>query len=237
MKKFMSTTCLVVLSSFFVIPNHANATMYSFFDLTGLDNTRIWSLSKATDINDAGIVVGHWLDNAFAYDSHTGVFVHHISEASDSYAYSINNDNQIYGYGRSLSFSNWRVGPHNFIYDFDYGYYSILTEPLNFSGENSDIELDDSGQLVTKAEYLGPANLLDLLPENSGWGSLNPLAINSSGQIVGSGRLFSDGIDSSVYQRAFLMTPITSQVPEPTTLFVFGMGLSGIFISRLKKKK
>lgn len=67
----------------------------------------------------------------------------------------------------------------------------------------------------------GMTDLNDLLIGPTDWHLNQALAINSSGQIVGSG-------EHNGVSHGFLLTPVTADAPGPTTLSLFGLGLSGI---------
>ena len=89
-------------------------------------------------------------------------------------------------------------------------------------------DIDNSGVIIERtqdemlAEYTGPTDLFALLPTNPGWDSLTPVAMNSSGQIVGWGKLTVPLTSFNIYP--FLMTPI----PIPPAVYLFGSGLLGL---------
>jgi probable HAF family extracellular repeat protein len=72
----------------------------------------------------------------------------------------------------------------------------------------------------------GMRDLNDLIDPASGWVLYQTSAINSAGQIVGTGR----NPDGNV--EAFLLTPI----PEPATLALVGTGLLTFLVGRRKKR-
>jgi len=155
---------------------------------------------EAYDINEAGQIVGHWQDNAFFYDPIAGMNGRPINDPRpmDSYLTGLNNSGLAVGY---IS------GCEQIIYDFSSNSYYGTGE--YFCGGP---DIDDSGNIIERtyaemlAEYTGPTDLFALLPTNPGWDSLTPVAMNSSGQIVGWGQL-------TDYPRPwesfpFLMTPV-----------------------------
>ena len=110
-----------------------------------------------------------------------------------------------------------------------------VTDLGNTDGEyTSVVDINDVGQII------GPFGLWEngivtapnsLLPKNSGWESLSLLAINNSGQIVGSGSFHGKG-------RGFLMTPGFESVPEPNLalgLLAFGAFGAGAMVKRQRQ--
>ncbi len=71
--------------------------------------------------------------------------------------------------------------------------------------------------LTPRALGYGGLDLNTLLPPNSGWILTSATGINDAGQIVGF------GIDPSGTYSGYELTPIPSQVPEPSVLAFFGL--------------
>ena len=92
------------------------------------------------------------------------------------------------------------------------------------------LAVNDQGQVVgngflyTGGQFLSLRGLLPA-PSTSQWSTLNATGINDAGQIVGQGLI--DG-----QEHAFLMTPEASQVPEPSTLLIFGLASAAFALRR-----
>ncbi|MDR3620719.1 MAG: hypothetical protein P4L85_15310 [Paludisphaera borealis] len=98
------------------------------------------------------------------------------------------------------------------------GEWKNLSKVPGYEGGQG-VALNNLGQIVgTDFLYDGSTirKLTDLIPPTSGWSGLHPKDINDSGWIVGQGT-----IDGKLH--AFLMTPVDAQVPEPSTILVWGV--------------
>jgi len=89
---------------------------------------------------------------------------------------------------------------------------------------NNKDQVVGTGFLYSDGQF---TSLQSLLPSTSHWSNLNATGINDAGQIVGQGLI--DG-----QEHAFLMTP--QNVPEPTTLTVFTLGLATFVARRLFRR-
>ncbi len=77
-----------------------------------------------------------------------------------------------------------------------------------------------NGFLYAGGQFLSLQSLLPA-PLSSQWSNLNATGINDAGQIVGQGLI-------NGQEHAFLMTPHGSQVPEPSTLLIFGLASAAL---------
>jgi len=172
----------------------------------------------AYDINEAGQIVGDWADNAFFYDPVTGINVRPFFPATvgNSYFSGLNN------LGLAVGLATGNI-MGKVVYDYNTNTYMGVGERISLYPD-----IDDSGAIIERsrtemlAEYTGPTDLFALLPTNPGWDSLTPVAMNSSGQIVGWGKLTVPLTSFNIYP--FLMTPI----PIPPAVYLFGSGLLGL---------
>jgi hypothetical protein len=160
-----------------------------------------WSFAHAYDINNAGMIVGDWQDNAFAFDIVNGVFLPRFTTTGNSYATGINNPGQIVGHAQDLP--DGTGGLHTFMYDPLTQVYSVITGGFN----NFAFDIADDGTFFTRT-YSGPtgAQLLSLLDPSLGWLSLTPRAINDAGVIVGWGR------QATGDDRAFVLIPTPYEI-------------------------
>jgi hypothetical protein len=67
--------------------------------------------------------------------------------------------------------------------------------------------------------------------DSEGWSRLyTAFKLNSAGQIYGS------GVRANGHHVSYLLSPIQTPVPEPTTILLFGIGLAGVFVNYRKKR-
>jgi probable HAF family extracellular repeat protein len=159
--------------------------------------------STAIDINDQGVVVGADQSGAFRWTQAGGV--RHLAGLGTTHedgAKAINNLGQIVGY----SYSD--------VYQTTHAVYFSPTGPVDLGtlpGLSVAYDINDRGQVVG-VRNLGQAFITDiytkkmvdlntLIPPNSGWYLGSASAINSQGQIVGSG-------DYRNQAHAYLLTPV-----------------------------
>jgi uncharacterized membrane protein len=168
--------------------------------------------STATSINDKGQVVG-WSNiatdwkppsnpqnyftpeptHAFIYQNGKMTDLGTLPGYQDSAATAINAMGQIVGH---LSNTQDSISTAS---------YSLISSPLHAA--------------LWEPNSTSPIDMNTLLPGGSGWMLQDATGINASGQITGWGTL-------NGQEEAFLLTPgagDASAVPEPTSLFVFGL--------------
>jgi probable HAF family extracellular repeat protein len=189
-------------------------------------------------INDLGQVAGMAGDGtghpiAAIFANGVVTRVPRLSGAGDSAAWGINNQGQLVGGG-------YRTQSHPFMFD-----GSQLHDLGTLGGKSGDaLGINNLGQIVGSAalsqaqdgfrshaflyENMKMLDLNDLIPAESGWVLLRAVAINDVGQVLGEGS--HDGVLTS-----FLLTP--TAVPEPTTLAMFGVGIVGYALRRVRKRR
>ena len=218
--------CILLIGSLSISETAHSYTILNLGELTadalGYDHPN-WG--AAYDINEAGQVVGDWQDNAFFYDPVAGMNARPIPNAANpnSYFSGLNDSGLTVG---------WTSDERRVIYDPGTDTYT----PID-GGSPNYADINNSGTIIERsyaemlADYAGPTDLLSLLPTNSGWDSLTPVAMNSSGQIVGYGQLTDNpGSPGALYP--FLMAP----VPLPAAFWLFGSGLLGLAGMARRKK-
>ena len=177
--------------------------------------------SEARAINRSGQVAG-WSSlfpsptggspHAILYSASTGMkSIGTLPNGSVSEAYDINASGQVVGYSYTTSTGT----PHAFLYSASTGMQDLGTLGGSFSHA---LGINDSGQVVGNSSpptgrthaflYSGGQmqDLNSLIPADSGWELISAIAINTSGQIVGSGIINNQ-------TRAFLATPDTPTPP------------------------
>jgi probable HAF family extracellular repeat protein len=175
--------------------------------------------SEARAINDSGQVVGYsqlfpsptgGSPHAFLYSGGQMQSLGTLPNGSVSEAYDINRSGQVVGYSYTTSTGT----PHAFLYS-----GGQMQDLGTLGGSLSHaLGINDSGQVVGNSSpptgrthaflYSGGQmqDLNSLIPADSGWELINAVAINTSGQIIGTGIINNQ-------TRAFLATPDTPTPP------------------------
>jgi uncharacterized membrane protein len=227
-----------LIFALWICPLNASATMYQIYELNELTGVNSFE-SVAYDINDHGQIVGY--DRylvAFFYDAVEDRYVNLTSLDgngwSDSAATGINNNGEIVGWTTLAVQGQF---DSRFHYDGNsFSYSDIDSSNLGDPDDGPIYDINENGHVVSGhiGDYDGPSNLIDLIPEDSGWTSLTPKAINNDQWIVGYGsKLITDAYSFPL--TGFLMKPVA--VPEPSLGILLGIGVLGIgFIKRRFKK-
>ncbi|CDH44634.1 PEP-CTERM sorting domain-containing protein [Candidatus Contendibacter odensensis] len=212
---------------------HSNGVMIDLGTLGGAN-------SAAFGINDSGKIIGN---SGIAGNNVTHAFLYTNSAMTDipapytqvgSYATGINNNGQVIGAFYTTVGGSTR---HAFLYS-----GGPMTDLGTLGGATSvSYGISDNGQVVGASFTTGNlavhaflyaddhlVDLNSLLPTGSGWTLNEAKAINDKSQIVGNGVI-------NGRSHAFLMSPITESIPEPTTLALLSLGLAGLCVRRRRK--
>jgi len=140
----------------------------------------------------------------------------------ESYATSINDSGQIVG-------SSTTSDGHRYAFLYSNGSMIDLGAFPGFLDSYAR-SINDNGQVVGDSGQGGGAflysnghmiDLNTLVPTDSGWHIYTAASINDNGQIVGFGQY--NGASYS-----YLMTPVTTSVPVPAAIWLFGSALAGL---------
>ena len=224
-------TLTVFVICMVIFPFKSFAALYTISDLhQGLLNITYASWSGAYDINDNGWIVGSMMDERPWYYDGNNYFINIPKESpfdvSNASNLAINNNNQIL-----MQIDNQPpLGYVNVVYS--NGNYQLLD---TYYGSSIGLDLDESGNVITKNPFSDPDNLMDLIDSDGYWASLRPTAINVHGQIVGIGRVSGE----SFYSHAFLMTPTTlsAAVPEPSTIILLSVQALLLFTYSYRRRR
>lgn len=184
---------IVVLFACLAVSAHAAVPSYQLLDLGELPGGDDWSV--ASDINDAGVVVGHSFVAAglrpFIWDAAGGMRV--LFDAGTSVSgQSINNSGTVVGYIAG--------NPSGFVYQTSS--QSIKYNPYEIS------DVNDRGQFISVQPnpgsrdgvgYLSSADGSNRVNLKGSYGSSLPLALNESGQVVGSVGTLQGGSDAVIW--------------------------------------
>ncbi len=189
--------------------------------------------TQATGINESGVIVGsisYSTGVTHAFRVSLGGAIQDLGGLSgannSSYGLAINNQGEVVGYGGSL------LNPTAFRTLADGTLQNLGTLPGASSGVANAV--NDYGQIVGAATYnsggtsvseafyfsdrTGMIDLTQSLVNGQGWDITSATGINNYGQITG----------TAVYNgqtHAYLLTPVLSAVPEPSSVWLIGLGL------------
>lgn len=211
---------------------YENGVMTSLFESLGISN--------AEDINENGQVIGSHLSKdescfcIYIYDDGVVVDLDNPESAFLS-ANSINDNGKIVGGmvadGIFHAFL-WESGEFIDIGTLP-GFFFAEAHDINNNDQIVGRSLDVNGGVRESAFLYDDGSMYDLndLTVNLGdWTLLEATAINNRGDIVGTA--YNPGLD---IRNAFLLTPITTDVPEPAAFTLVGLGLAGIFAARRRR--
>jgi len=195
--------------------------------------------AQANGINASGVVVGSVQYSSgvtHAYRVVLGGGIQDLGGLSGanslSYGLAINNAGEVVGYGGTADSPRaFRTLPDGTMQD-------LGTLPGSIRGEANAV--NNFGQIVGTSVYnagasqafyfsdrTGLFNLSQSLVNGQGWDVKTATGINDFGQITGNG----------VYNgaaHAFLLTPVLTAVPEPSSLLLTGLGFLGLLAIRVQ---
>jgi hypothetical protein len=227
-----------------VVPAPSCWATYIITDLSlqGVGENRpgsAWVFSHVFDINDDGIVVGEWQDNAFAFDIGMGAFIGSLfnggrfTTSSNSYATGVNNAGQIIGFADA--FPDNTFGSHNYVYNYLTDQYSAIDATI-YPWSHFGYDITEAGiPTLQRTPYSGPLDLLSLLEPGHEWASITPVAINSRGVIIADGILAAPppvGLNEP-RNHSLVLRPVN--VPEPSTLLLLSSGLGAALLTRRRR--
>lgn len=201
--------------------------------------------SRAWSINDAGQVAGEsgslTNEKAVRWDADGEIeLIGTLAGGDRSYARSINSSGDVVGYSEFQD-SGSDVHAFGFINDSLVDFGTLGGDESYAYGINDDglvvgvAEKADGSTVAFLHNGIEMLDLNDLIGQGTGWELGGATAINSSGQIVGYGRLNGTGAT-----KAFLLTP--EPVPEPAAwiialLFCLGLGTRALWLSKHRRQK